>query len=177
MLQLSGNKIRLRALEPQDAEFVYSCENNTSNWQVSNTIAPMSKHTIQVYIDKDQDDIYANKQLRLIIECLNTNKTVGIIDLFDIDAFNMRAGVGILIEKREDQNKGYATEALQIISTYAFDYLKLHQLHCEINATNINSKQLFVKLGFEVVGTKKQWLKTIDGWEDVLLLQKINCNL
>lgn len=35
--------IRLRALEPEDLELLYSWENNLSYWVISNTITPFSK--------------------------------------------------------------------------------------------------------------------------------------
>lgn len=79
-------------------------ENDTDVWKVSNTIAPFSKYILRQFIENQKYDIYETKQLRLIIEALETQKPVGTIDLFDIDPYNLRAGVGILIYDRNDQN-------------------------------------------------------------------------
>ena len=43
MVTLKGNTVFLRALEPEDLEFVYAIENNENIWEVSNTITPYSK--------------------------------------------------------------------------------------------------------------------------------------
>ena len=40
MITLKGTKIYLRALEPEDLEFVYAVENNEAFWEVSNTQTP-----------------------------------------------------------------------------------------------------------------------------------------
>jgi diamine N-acetyltransferase len=101
---------------------------------------------------------------------------VGLIDLFDFDPFHLRAGIGILIANAEFRQKGYATEALKLMIRYSFETLQLHQLYCNISAENDVSLQLFQNVGFEVIGTKKGWLKTLNGWQDEVILQILNPN-
>ena len=91
--QLKNNLVRLRALEPEDVDILYRWENDIDVWKVSNTIAPFSKYILRQFIENQKYDIYETKQLRLIIEALETQKPVGTIDLFDIDPYNLRAGV------------------------------------------------------------------------------------
>ena len=94
---IKSQHIYLRALESSDLDLIYSLENDMSIWQISNTITPFSKDIIQLYLQSAQQDIYTNKQLRLLI-CLNeTNQPIGTIDLFEFDPMNLRVGVGILI--------------------------------------------------------------------------------
>ena len=47
MATLLGKNINLRALEPEDLDFLFSTENNESFWEVSNTQAPFSKYILQ----------------------------------------------------------------------------------------------------------------------------------
>ena len=80
MTTLKGNNIYLRALEPEDLEFIYKIENNESVWEVSNTQTPYSRFLIRQYLENAHQDIYEAKQLRLAI-CLNdTFEAVGLID-------------------------------------------------------------------------------------------------
>ena len=174
-LLLKNNKVTLRALEPEDLEFLYACENNTEIWNISNTLAPFSKFILKQYIENSHHDIYTNKQLRLIItETAKSDNTLGAIDLFDFDPYNMRAGVGILIHKDSDRDKGYASAALNILINYCFKHLKLHQLYCNISDSNKRSIHLFEKAGFVKCGEKKDWLKTENEWENELVFQFIN---
>ena len=102
MTTLKGNNIYLRALEPEDLEFIYKIENNESVWEVSNTQTPYSRFLIRQYLENAHQDIYEAKQLRLAI-CLNdTFEAVGLIDLFDFDPKNNRAGVGIVISNESN---------------------------------------------------------------------------
>ena len=169
---LENKTIKLRALEPTDVDLIYNWENDTNIWQVSNTITPFAKHTIQAYINTAHLDIYETKQLRLIIE---TNSTpIGTIDLFDFDPHNKRAGVGILIAEDNKKQKGHATNALNLFINYAFNTLGLHQLYCNISENNEASIKLFTNAGFTIIGNKKDWIKTSNGFDNEYILQLIN---
>lgn len=169
---LKHGNVSLRPLEPGDIDLLYLWENNTEIWQVSNTRAPFSKHNLAKYIEESQNDIYATKQLRLIIEN-EKDQPVGTIDLFDIDPYHQRAGIGILIHKSEERRKGYAANALKAMESYCVNFIGLRQLYANIQAGNNPSLQLFKKAGFVLSGVKKEWLRTITGWENELLFQKI----
>ena len=175
---LQSEHIKLRALEPSDIDLLYSWENNMEIWAVSNTLAPFSKYILKKYIESSHLDIFEAKQLRLVIEAKDQSSLmyhpVGAIDLFDFDPFHSRAGIGILIHNAEERNKGYASESIRLVTKYAFETLQLHQLYCNIAATNTASLQIFQKIGFKVIGIKEQWLKTHNGWLDELMLQMVN---
>ena len=169
---LSYGRVRLRPLEPEDLEELYKWENDTSVWEVSNTHTPFSRYTLRRYIEESHLDINEVRQLRLIIE--NTEgKVIGAIDLFDYEPFHQRAGVGILIYEIEARNKGFATDALELMSRYCKKFLGLNQLYANIDSGNLSSIVLFEKSGFQKIGVKKSWNRTPDGWNDEILYQKL----
>ena len=173
MITLKGNTIQLRALEPNDLDWLFNIENDESFWEVSNTITPFSKAILEHYISNSHVDIFTAKQLRLVIE--TKDKPVGLIDLFDFDPQHHRAGIGILVLP-EFQSKGFATDALRILIKYAFDNLQLHQIYANIISENAKSIELFQKLGFEIVGNKEEWIFYKGKYKDELLLQLIREN-
>jgi diamine N-acetyltransferase len=171
---LESNTIKLRALEPEDIELLYTWENDESIWLVSNTVTPYSKHVLKKYIESSHLDIYETKQLRLIIELKQDgNRPIGCIDLFDFDPFHARAGVGILIASRPDRHKGFAREALELFCNYTFLSLKLHQLYCHISSNNPGSLKLFEQAGFQICGERKEWILDGKTWLNEYMLQKI----
>jgi len=178
MISLTGKKVLLRAVEPSDVDLIYLWENDPDNWFVSNTRTPYSMEIIKRYIESSKQDIYEQKQLRLMIQIRDDNPrrmspTIGTIDLFDFDPFNLRAGIGILIARKEYRAKGYASDALEVLIHYCFNTLGLHLLYCNIASNNFVSINLFTKYGFVISGTKKEWLRSGKIWIDELLLQKI----
>jgi diamine N-acetyltransferase len=166
--------IRLRALEPEDLELLYEWENNDSNWIISNTIAPFSKYILKRYLENSHKNIYETGQLRLMIDHIPDNITIGTIDIFDFDPFHERAGLGILIANEVYRRRGYASMALTCLIEYCFKTLHLRQLYCNILANNNESMELFKKQGFIQTGQKKDWIRTQDNYLDEYFFQLIN---
>ncbi len=173
MLQnlLQNDIIKLRALEPEDLEYLYKWENDTSLWEHSNTLSPYSRFVIKNYIENSHLDIFETKQQRFMIDSFEENATIGTIDLFDIDFYNLRAGVGILIAEEKHRHKGFAGQALKLLIQYAFLHLNLNQLYCSINENNHTSLKLFQKYGFVITGKKIAWVKSAGKMNDVYFLQ------
>ncbi len=168
---LRSEKIRLRALEKTDVELLYRWENDTEIWGVSETLLPFSRHILERFIEEQTKDIFETRQYRLVIET-REERPVGVVDLFSFDPVNLRAGVGILIHDPADRGKGYAREAIHTVAGYAGKFLRLHQLYCEIPQANRASEALFRSCGFVRTGTKKQWIRSREGWEDVFFFQR-----
>ncbi|MFT4753350.1 MAG: diamine N-acetyltransferase [Salibacteraceae bacterium] len=162
--------IKLRALEPTDLDLIYRWENDNRVWFSSSTTRPLSKQTLQWYIDS-VNDVYTDKQLRMII--VNKYEPVGCVDLFDFDPLNQRMGVGIMIDANFE-GMGFAQLAIQEVKKYAFTQLGVHQLFCQIAASNSRSIALFEKVGFLHTATKKDWLRIENQWIDELFFQCFN---
>ena len=173
---MKGEKVQLRAIEPMDIDLLYEWENDKNHWYISNTVTPFSRFLLEQYIMNSHLDIFSTKQLRLMIDKISDDdneKTVGMIDLFDFDPNNKRAGIGILVKKSE-RKKGWASEALRLLIDYCFNVLHLHQVYCNILESNTASLKLFKKHRFETVGLKKEWIQVKNSWENEYLLQLIN---
>ncbi|PQJ82336.1 GNAT family N-acetyltransferase [Polaribacter glomeratus] len=173
MRTLLGEHINLRALEPEDLEFLYQIENNEFFWEVSHTQKPFSRYILKQYLENAHLDIYESKQLRLLIEDKSTKKQLGMIDLFDFNPQHKRAGVGVLIHP-DFQKKGFASEALSLLINYSFTHLQLHQLYANIIITNEKSLALFKKHNFVKIGVKKDWISSEGKFKDEVLFQLIN---
>ncbi|MEI6061229.1 MAG: GNAT family N-acetyltransferase [Bacteroidota bacterium] len=170
-----GPNLLLRAPEPADIDTLFRWENDMRIWHLGNTLTPYSRFAIEQFVLNTTDDIFASKQLRLMIDWHSSGPeaiTVGSIDLFDFDPFHMRAGIGILIDESSRQ-KGFASEALELLIQYCFNTLNLHQLYCNIEQGNTDSIRLFTKAGFVECGNKKEWLLRKGNWTDELIFQLI----
>ncbi len=172
MISLKGKNIYLRALEPEDLEFIHIIENDESIWEISNTQTPYSKFLIKQYLEHSQKDIFEVKQLRLVISSYE-DEPLGMIDIFDFDFKNSRAGIGILIKDEAERKKGNGSEALQLLVNYCFTHLNLHQLYCNISEENEASIKLFSNQGFKEIGLKKDWNYVNSSYKNEYLFQLI----
>ncbi len=162
-------KISLRALEPEDLDLLYRIENDDALWRVGTTNVPYSRYVLRDYIANSSSDIYADRQLRLMIEDDN-HQVVGIIDLVNFDPRHLRAEIGIVIEE-SSRRQGYATAAIREICRYADQILHLHQLYAIIDADNHAAINLFRKENFNIENTLRHWLSTGNEYHEAVLMQ------
>ncbi len=147
ILVLKSKHIFLRKLAPTDVDLMMDWENDVNNWNVSGTVKPFSKQEIKQFVNSNHD-ITENGQIRYVI-CLNScNTSIGTMDLFEYDVKTKRVGIGVLIAKTAFRNKGYASEALDLISNYCSNELNIVTIFCNIQKDNIISIRLFEKNGF-----------------------------
>ncbi|WP_310392691.1 GNAT family N-acetyltransferase [Hymenobacter sp.] len=159
--------VHLRALEPDDLEFLFALENDRDLWGVSDTLAPLSRHALREYLAHAAADLYVVRQLRLVVTTDISSAAVGVVDLFDYDPLHQRAGVGITILASERRH-GYAHQALELVKTHARAVLRLHQVYATVGANNTPSLRLFRSAGFRRVGVRRAWLRTSSGWDDAV---------
>ena len=131
------------------------------------------RNLIKQYLDNAHKDIFEVKQLRLVISNYKDN-ALGMIDIFDFDFKNRRAGIGILVKEISDRQNGYGSEALNLLINYCFTHLDLHQLYCNISEDNKASIKLFSNHGFDKVGLKKDWNYCDGVFINEFVFQRIN---
>ncbi len=166
--------VTLRALEPDDLDFLFQLENDPDLWAVSDVLpAPVSRHALRDYLRHATASLAEAGQMRLIIS-QEDGQPVGTLDLFDYSALHQRAGVGITVLHRA-RRRGHAQAALAQLLPYAGQALHLHQLYCTVVADNRASISLFKKAGFRRVGVRHDWLRanTPLGWKNAVEMQLI----
>ena len=141
---LKGKNIVLRPMQESDLDFLFEIENNTDNWQYGSEQKQYNKQELLDYIANSKADITVSKQYRFVIDLNST--LIGFIDLFDYTTDS--AGVGVIITKNY-RNKGFAKEALNLLTDYAFIILDINQLHATVRKDNLASIKLFTSCGFE----------------------------
>lgn len=170
--KLSDGQIGLRALEPEDLDFLYRLENDSSLWPYGQQQAPVSRFALKQYIEASlSQDIYEMHQVRLVIERVSDKERLGLIDLFDLDLCDRRAGIGIVVDS-PFRRQGFARRALSLLSGYALGFLQLHQVYAHIAQNNRASLELFENEGFVRAGCLRDWHRIGDSYEDVCILQK-----
>lgn len=162
--------IRLRAPEPADIDFLYCLENSDGAHACGFTTAPVSRQMLWDYLHSYDGDIFAAKQLRLVIEA--DGQPVGTVDISDFDARDRRGFVGIIIADAF-QRKGYGREALGMLCAYASTTLGMHQLVAAVAAENTASRKLFASCGFKSCGRLRSWVRRGNSYEDALLFQRL----
>ena len=166
---LKSHKIRLRAVEPEDLDLMYLIENDTDLWSYGQTSVPFSHYALRKFIEESTNDIFRDRQLRLVIESAD-GIAAGFLDLQNYDPQHHRAEVGIVIVP-EQQRQGIATEAMRLLTEYASEHLGLHQLYALVPEGNEASIALFKRSGYKQTATLRDWLNNPKGWQSVKVFQ------
>ena len=157
-------------MEPEDLELLYRIENDTTLWNVGATNVPYSRYTLHDYIANSSDDIFADRQVRLMVEN-DEGETIGIADLVQFSPQHLRAEVGIVIMNAQ-RRKGYATAAIEALCDYALRIVHLHQLYAVVDENNEAAVALFRKAGFSTGNTLNEWLFDGHEYHNALLMQR-----
>lgn len=162
-------EVILRAVEPEDVDFMLECESDAANARWSSYKVPLSKSQLTTYALTYDADPFSAGQLRLII-CAPEPvcKLVGILDLYDISAIDSRAFVGICIHP-DFRRRGFAKAALLQLQVLNADRLGLANLFAEVSSLNKAGLALFESAGFSRVALLPQWHKIGSSFHDFIL--------
>lgn len=163
------DEIILRALEPEDLEVLYSVENDIELWSVGYTTVPYSRYLLHDYIANSTCDIYADRQVRLMVETSDGGEVVGIVDITGYEPRHNRAELGLVVRKQY-RNKGYGHLIVEKMISYAHEVIHLHQLYIVVDSDNTSSIELFRKCGFSVSHQLKDWLYDGEKYRNAVFL-------
>lgn len=174
-MKINGERLYLRPVKISDAraEYVRWLNDPEVNQFLEIRFVKHTLESLKKYIEKVSRD---KNILFLAIILKDGDRHIGNIKLGPIDRNHKLAEAGIMIGDKESWGKGYATEAIKLLTGYAFDKLNLHKITAGAYANNIGSIKAFLKLGFYEEGRRKEHFLYKGEWVEDVLLAKINPN-
>lgn len=151
-MNIKGQKVILRAIEPKDLPYLLEMINDP---EMERMVIGWSFPTSA----KQQEDWYNRivgdqKNLRFAIEY--EGDFVGISTLVQIDWKSRKADHGIKLCNHAPKGKGIGTDAVYATMKYAFEELQLNRLWGSILDYNIPSQKLYEKCGWVKEGCYRQ---------------------
>lgn len=171
-MNISNDIVTLRAPEPDDVDMLFLLENASARCEAGFTSAPASRFEISRYIESYDGDIYAARQLRLIVTERDGGRAVGAVDIADFEPRDRRGFVGIAIAE-DCRRRGLGTAALRLMCDFAAVSLGMHQLAAQVAADNEASRRLFEACGFKACGCMRSWLRRGRTYADAMLYQRL----
>jgi RimJ/RimL family protein N-acetyltransferase len=87
---------------------------------------------------------------------LATRRPIGTTSLMQVDNFDGTATYGIVIGEKDCWGRGYGTETTQLMLSYAFDRLGLHNVQLFVFADNVAGLRAYLKAGFKEIGRRRE---------------------
>ena len=151
---LIGEKVYLRALEASDINENYLSWINdaeVTKYMTTGRFPSNMEKLVEYYQHRTAS---SNHVIFAIID-KESDRHIGNITLNNINWVNRTADSGIMIGEKDFWGKGYGTEAIRLVSDYAFKRLNLHKVTAGIVAIHQASIKAFEKAGFEIEGQAK----------------------
>lgn len=112
---------------------------------------PVTVELLQAEFEKFKDT-----EIQLAIIEKSTGDYIGVVGLHSINPTCHHAEFRILIGEKDHWGKGLGTEALQMISAYAFDVLNLNKVWLGVSTANLRAFNSYKKAGFKKEGVLRQ---------------------
>lgn len=149
--------IRLRAIEPSDAEILH-------RWNMDSERAsgldflwpPTSLASVEAFTAEESKRKMENDRCRWVIDKPD-GTPVGAIDTHSCDLRNGTFSYGVDIAA-EHRGNGYAGQAIRLVLRYYFDELRYQKVTVLIHANNPASLRLHQKLGYQQEGCLRRML-------------------
>lgn len=100
------------------------------------------------------------------------NTHIGNIKLDNIHAYYRKADIGIIIGEKKYWGKGIATQAIMLLSEYAFAQLNLNKVYAGIYEHNVASQKAFLKAGFTEMYRERDSVWYEGKYQDCLHFEK-----
>lgn len=165
---IQGERLYLREVRPSDVnETYYRWMNDPEvTAYLESRFYPNALESLADYV---QGKISDHDNLFLAIVLQEGHRHIGNIKLGPINWIHRFADVALLIGEKECWGRGYATEAIRLVVTHAFQELNLHKLTAGCYIANQGSYKAFLKAGFVQEGLLRQHFhcrgEYVDFWQ------------
>jgi RimJ/RimL family protein N-acetyltransferase len=143
---LRGERVYLRAFEPDDAEHVHRWYEHADTARL---MGEMPRSLAQRRADAESELAKGGRDWFAFTICLLTDdRPIGRADVFEIDKVNGSAGFGLAIGEHGMRGSGLGTDAVNAIADFCFGQLRLERLWLVTDSVNARAQHVYEKAGF-----------------------------
>lgn len=165
-----GKLVRLRALEPDDAEHFYHLNLERDVDRNLFMVSPPSSMAGQrAWVERASREGFGEGQsFRFMMEELVSGQVVGTIDTHHCDPRVGTFEYGLSV-REQYRGRGFAADAILLVLRYYFFELRFQKANPTVYAFNKASQRLHEKLGFVLEGTRRRSAFSNGEFHDALL--------
>jgi RimJ/RimL family protein N-acetyltransferase len=150
---LDGRRIYLRPIDMNDMEMFFCWFNDPKLRRFLLLPFPTTRMAEKEFIanvTKLKDGVV----LSIILK--KGDRLIGNVSLFKIDLVSRKAELGVAMADLSMVQKGFGTEAMDLVLEYAFRTLNLHRVWLNVHDFNFRAKKAYRRLGFVEEGRLRE---------------------
>ncbi len=163
-MELIGAKIRLRPLSINDLEDLVRWNQDAELQEYVDCNLPSAYHQLKRWY---KDNVPDRHYQVFVIETVS-GRLIGDLELDHICWSRREAELRIRIGEKDCWNRGFGTEAIQLIFEYLFANKKFTRIYLRVYRFNNRAINCYLKNGFKQVGVLR---RRTEGWKDIILME------
>jgi RimJ/RimL family protein N-acetyltransferase len=167
---LRGERVNLGPIKREYIECFLKWFNDPELTQYLTSYRPMTRMAEEEWIEnlKNRGDTI---NFSIVIPNEDgSEKLIGNCGIHEINWKNRFGEIGIAIGEKEYQNKGYGTEAIELLLEYGFETVNLNRLELCTYAFNVRALKSYKKVGFIEEGRKRQHVWVNGKYHDEIIM-------
>ncbi|MCA0970220.1 GNAT family N-acetyltransferase [Halobacillus litoralis] len=175
---VKGKHIHMRPLQREDAEPLLQFQASNREFFETYSMDRVENYYSVEYqrslIEKQQAARKKDEEYAYGIFLNGENRLIGTINLFHVMRGPLQSAfIGYFLDRREN-GRGYTTEAVGLLETFAFEKLGLHRIEAGVMPHNQGSIRVLEKSGFQREGLARKNVRINGKWEDHVVLAALN---
>ena len=155
MPRLIGQQVMLREYQSEDFACIRQWVNDASATRYLSTRfwVPQTTVDTQEFLSGMMQS--SHNAYNFVIADAKDGRYIGQLDMFRVDWRLRRGEIGMVIASSEDRGRSFGTEALRLLSRFAFETLGLERIELEVHMDNAAAIRCYEKAGFVLEGIKR----------------------
>ncbi len=168
MYTFQNNRVRLRALRPEDLDNCVRWFNDTEVQRTLVVYAPQSREAEQKWLERAMQP--EGDEYSFAVEAIDLPEPthIGNVGVHHLDWRHRQCEIGIVIGEKQHWGKGYGPAAFALLLEFGFGELNLHRVYLQVYDFNPRGIRAYEKLGFQLEGRRREALYREGAYHDVL---------
>lgn len=170
--QIEGAVVTLRSFAERDVHLIEEASLDEHIPLITTVPTEYSHEAGLAFVSRQHDRARTRSGYSFAIADRQTDEAVGQVGWWIADLQEGRATIGYWVGASR-RGRGFATEAVELLSLWAFDNLPVQRLNLFVEPWNIASIKVAERAGFEAEGLLRRWELISDEPKDMVIFGRL----
>jgi RimJ/RimL family protein N-acetyltransferase len=163
---VQGESVKLRAMEPEDAESLWRWNHDPEVMRWMDADYPQTQARVRTWLAERLRNAYGD-----VLFGVEVGQTlIGLVRLHGAEPETGCAELDIYLGERDYRGKGYGTDAVRTACRHGFHHMRLHRITLTVVAGHEAARHVYRSVGFVEEGRLRQVFRRDGQWHDKIVM-------